>query len=581
MTELRLIPDIRMGKTLEDPSVGEVSGEDVIDFRTRIRRSVLWAAYGDALGWISELTNESGLKRRTQGAPLRRPIKWTRRIGGRFGVTASLPAGCYSDDSQLRLATSRAISSKGFDVEAFSKVELPVWLSYALGGGKSTSAAAANFAKPKVKWFANTYKGWENSGGNGAAMRIQPHVWAARDAADITTFLPDVVRNSVCTHSHPNGILGAVIHALTLAHTIHMGRPPSPDELITAIDVAEEIPNMIQDDFEIASYWQPTFERESGEFNEAWGKAITESREVIRAAGDAAIMSGIDGYTDMIDQLKLRDPARRGSGALTAIAAIGLIWCEPRPEESLSVAANAIGTDTDTIATMAGAILGLMADAEPPIEVLDEHLFRSEADRLWTIANGGKSDGHRYPDLLNWSAPRTRSDALLRESEEKLLVHGLGYAQAMEDPIDSSKDDFKWQWIKLEIGQTLLIKRRRNLLLKSEVTLGMPTSQYSVSPPHDNSETLNFNLSNADKVGANTEHTSGITAEDWLSQSDLISEFEDFVGYLKMVDYLREHRDDDRRVGSAIRRVINKGTDGQISAFLAAVVDCLREPRHS
>ena len=102
--------------------------------KDRIRRSSLWAAYGDALG----------------------------------------------DDTQLRLATGRAIRPDSFDVEAFAKVGLPVWLGCALGAGKSTSAAALNLSKPRTSWFANTFKGWTESGGNGAAMRIQPHVWAAR-----------------------------------------------------------------------------------------------------------------------------------------------------------------------------------------------------------------------------------------------------------------------------------------------------------------------------------------------------------------------------------------------------------------
>ena len=148
--------------------------------RGRIQRAALWAAYGDALGWISELTDSAGLRRRTGGRALTEPVAWKRRIGGRSGVTASLPQGCYSDDTQLRLATSRAIRSDGFDVEAFAKVELPVWLSYGLGGGKSTNAAAAHLALPSSTWWRNRFKGWTQSGGNGAAMRIQPHVWASR-----------------------------------------------------------------------------------------------------------------------------------------------------------------------------------------------------------------------------------------------------------------------------------------------------------------------------------------------------------------------------------------------------------------
>ena len=150
----------------------------------KVKRSALWAAYGDALGWISELTDEKGLKRRTSGASLEKPLKWIRRVGGPAGVNVSLPVGCYSDDSQLRLATCRAIRADGFDVEAFAKVELPVWLSYALGGGKSTSAAASNLVRPRAQWFANTFKDWTKSGGNGAAMRIQPHVWSATSPDD-------------------------------------------------------------------------------------------------------------------------------------------------------------------------------------------------------------------------------------------------------------------------------------------------------------------------------------------------------------------------------------------------------------
>lgn len=55
-----------------------------------------------------------------------------------------LPAGCYSDDTQLRLATSGSILGDAhFDVETFAKVELTIWPSYALGGGRGTKAAAA------------------------------------------------------------------------------------------------------------------------------------------------------------------------------------------------------------------------------------------------------------------------------------------------------------------------------------------------------------------------------------------------------------------------------------------------------
>jgi ADP-ribosylglycohydrolase len=102
-----------------------------------IRRSVLWAAYGDALGFITEMCNESSLLHRTRGkSRITGLIPWVRKVGGEFGIYVELPMGCYSDDTQLRLATSRSIRGDGsFDVETFSKIEIPVWLSYALGAG--------------------------------------------------------------------------------------------------------------------------------------------------------------------------------------------------------------------------------------------------------------------------------------------------------------------------------------------------------------------------------------------------------------------------------------------------------------
>ena len=202
-------PDIfsQQGVAGGDPAIPDPSGP-IGKRRVRTQRAALWAAYGDALGWISEMTDPAGLRRRTGGRPLTEPVAWTRRIGGRSGVTASLPQGCYSDDTQLRLATSRAIRPDGFDVEAFAKVELPVWLSYGLGGGKSTNAAAAHLALPSSAWWRNRFKGWTQSGGNGAAMRIQPHVWASRTPEYAESYLLDVVRNAVCTHSHPTGLLG-------------------------------------------------------------------------------------------------------------------------------------------------------------------------------------------------------------------------------------------------------------------------------------------------------------------------------------------------------------------------------------
>src|ERR1700726_3631681 len=123
--------------------------------QTMVLHSALWAAAGDALGWITELSHgESGVRYRTGANTVTRPVAWVRTIGGRHGPKVELPAGTYSDDTQLRLAVSRSIRGNGsFDVEAFAKIELTVWPTYALGGGLGTKAAASNLARRGVNWF--------------------------------------------------------------------------------------------------------------------------------------------------------------------------------------------------------------------------------------------------------------------------------------------------------------------------------------------------------------------------------------------------------------------------------------------
>ena len=543
MNELELFPDDTNPEAKDAPCNQSVAA-DIVDYGARIRRSALWAAYGDALGWISELTDEAGLMRRTQGKPLSEPVIWKRRVGGRSGITVSLPKGCYSDDSQLRLATCRAIRSDGFDVEAFAKVELPVWLSYALGGGRSTTAAAEHLAKTRSSWFANRFKGWTSSGGNGAAMRIQPHVWAARAPNDPDSFLPDVVRNAICTHSHPTGLMGSVLHSLCVADAVTSGVCPSPSVLGKAIEVAERLPEIMASDVELG-FWRSAFEQKAGSFSDAWSQEVQKARDAARVVASIHTTAA-ECYKAMVNELNLRDPAHRGSGMLTAVAAVALTWYEPRPGVAMRIAANELGTDTDTIATMAGAILGAVADSDPPVDVLDENLFRSEAKRLAEIAAGGAPPNHSYPDLLHWSPPTTRADALVYSDDGRLKVDGLGrISKRLGQPIPGPKRDFMWQWVELESGQTMLIKHRPNIELSNDVD-----HQSLSEPPAVDCQPAKLPVAPSVDVHNNLQ---------------------------EVLTYVEKHIDVDERVGRTLRRVVCKGTPGQIHEFVGKLIDLLRQ----
>ena len=516
---------------------------------------MLWAAYGDALGFISELVDRKGLERRTQGAPLDHLMEWKRRIGGRRGIDVSLPAGCWSDDTQLRMAVSRSIGSHGFDVETFGRVELPVWLSYALGGGRASKAAARNLGKPSALWYANTFTGWTNAGGNGAAMRIQPHVWASPDLDG--GYLLDVIADSVCTHGHPRAIVGACFHAATLAHCVRAGTVPDADICVDiAARVGDEI-QLIEKHSTLGPVWSGLWERETGEhFNDAWRVTVDELHHAIKTAADGAEAADSDdaAYEGIVDRLGLRDRAQQGSGILTTVAAVVLAATASKAHEGVVVAANAVGTDTDTIASMAGALLGACdTAADPPEEPLDSAYLRAEADRLLAVARGEQAHGHRYPDILTWSAPPTQADALVSDNG-RLAVEGLGPATRLEaEPMFTARQDFAWEWVRTDFGQTLLIKRRPELKQRDADNDLLPPPTPHTSP---SCEATKQDVQTSNRPAAKPLDR-GIRVDD-------------------AIKYAKEHIDDDNALGYTVRRVARDGDIAELAALVTALRDDLR-----
>jgi ADP-ribosylglycohydrolase len=434
----------------------------------QVTSSMLWAAWADALGFISELTDAAGLRRRLGGdGELKEPVAWERRVGGRFGVTMPLPAGCYSDDTQLRLATARALSAKGFDVEAFTAVELTLWPAYALGGGRASKAAAAGFAKPNTPWFANFFEGWTNAGGNGAAMRIQPHVWAAPRLDDLG-YLQDVLLNAITTHGHPRALVGAVLHAYSLGLTMTEHQVVRPDRWLEVLDGARAALSMLEGHELISSAWIPSWEKTTGSsFGEAWGETISETRSLLKTArqhvnslADDQTPHG-EAYAAMCQQLGLLDGATRGSGTATVVAALALAAAHPQdPRQCALVACRALGTDTDTIATMAAAIVGAASEVdELPTPLLDLDYLREQAVRLVEVSASRSVEPTRYPDLLTWQPPRSQLEAV-GLVEGKPALAGLALLAPLTEGKAASSRGAQWQWFRSDLGPTFLLKHR-------------------------------------------------------------------------------------------------------------------------
>ena len=277
----------------------------------------------------------------------------------------------------------------------------------------------------------------------------------------------DVIKDSVCTHGHPRAIVGACFHASTLAHCIRTGTAPTMNECDRIAAGLADTLSLIESHSELGGTWVGLWERETSQsFSNAWQITIGELRETIEKATQAiedAEGAG-DTYLSLSKHLGLRVPYQRGSGILTSVAAAFIAAEALDAHEAVLIAANALGTDTDTIATMVGALLGACSDTQwPPDNPLDSRYLLDEAARLVAISRGDQVDRHRYPDILTWLAPQTQADVLVI-NEDHIAVEGLGPVKDPEGQTTwTPRENFGWQWVQTEFGQTLLIKRRPDL----------------------------------------------------------------------------------------------------------------------
>jgi len=438
-------------------------------YESMVISSSQWAAVGDALGWITELAvqGDSSVKYRTGQKKIDSTIPWKRFISGKNGPRVNLKAGTYSDDTQLRLSVCRSIRGDGsFDVEAFSKIEVTVWPAYALGAGIGTKTAANNLSKKSVAWFSNFFQKGEskyiNSGGNGAAMRIQPHVWASKELNNV---LLNVMKDSVVTHGHTHGFCGAIFHAVALFYTLNNKKIPDLEGLRSFVSVIQKIPTLLKSDFQLGSFWMPTWERNTGKsFQEAIDEVCFELEEKIENIIKINDKKGVDLYRAILEELECHIPKYRGSGLRTALAAsiLATVAKEETIESALIWIVNELDIDTDTIGTMFGAIVGALEDRPPEWELQDREYITFEAKRLAKIAYGEKESSFAYPDPSKWNPPANQASAVLK-TINGLSLAGLGELTPISETYEQG--NFIWQWFSMPYGQTVLAKYKKNIEL--------------------------------------------------------------------------------------------------------------------
>jgi len=367
----------------------------------RFINSILLSAIGDALGWITEFEkNKENIQTKYNTTTIDSFYDWEKNVGGRFnGFVDKIKAGSYSDDTQLLLSVARSIDIEGsLDHQYFAKIELPSWLLYARGAGRTIKNAAKKIERKSAQWNSNffTYKAgnktldYKDSGANGAAMRVLPIALANhKDAGKIKE---QIFSNSIVTHGHPRAIAGAILYGFAIDTILKFEKEKFKyEEFLT------EIGKNIEAKFELNFlnkkeyiFWLNKWNKSStSRFEDVYKTTVNEILNLLRKAYEYLQANKETEYA--LKSFGCYSLETKGSGVSTVIAGIYLA-CKffNNPDTAIISAVNSIGTDTDSIAAFTGGLIGaLYSNRIIPAKwskIQDANYLEILAERLYSIS---------------------------------------------------------------------------------------------------------------------------------------------------------------------------------------------------
>lgn len=360
--------------------------------------------FRDALGWPNELRAGNTTKNIKASEQF---IEWYRRSGGRYwSHSEKILPGEYSDDTQMILAVARSIISGNWKSALMNK-ELPFWLEYERGGGNALKESARMLKNRVVPWKSNENRRYFMAGGNGAAMRILPHVISATKNQDLDILISDIIRDSIYTHGHPRAILGASSYAFALHYLMNKNTVLEYGELVKAVIDGAKYWNKLEQNV-LPEEWLILAEKHSGfDYQYIWSNTVSSMIEKLEFIGDSLNKGLLVNDTAVLKHLGCFDEAN-GAGDVAFLSSIFLASkYANNPVLGIKTAAYSVGADTDTIASMTGGLLGMLCGTSwipPKWKLLQDYdCFGNIAEILLAnnMIEASKQITNQYKDQQN------------------------------------------------------------------------------------------------------------------------------------------------------------------------------------
>ncbi|WP_314047875.1 ADP-ribosylglycohydrolase family protein [Selenomonas noxia] len=323
----------------------------------KCKGAMLLTAVGDAMGWPNEPRAKNREARLRQNDFF---VEWTRNCKRPSWHNEKILPGEYSDDTQMTLSVARSIIAGDWE-KFFIEKELPFWLQYERGGGKALLKAARSLRdKHELLWKSANPKDYFRAGGNGAAMRILPHVIASANKVDITALMIDIIKDTLITHGHPRAFLGATCYAFALDYLVKKRNVLEYGELVSSIIEGQQY----WGEFALFNHieeWVATAELQAGfDYAKQWKYDKMNMIEQLYFIEKELKKGLMLNDKQVLASLGCFGKAN-GAGDISVLAAIYLASkYATNPFLGVKVPAFSFHADTDTIASMTGGLLGML-----------------------------------------------------------------------------------------------------------------------------------------------------------------------------------------------------------------------------
>lgn len=461
----------------------------------RLEGALLAAAVGDALGWPNEIPSKRADKAKEDTKIEYGFRRWMRRAGGRYwDHLEAINPGEYSDDTQLMLATARSLLSGGGWFSQFTRQELPAWLLYERGGGKSTRAAARKWGKGIPAWedkdSADLLK-YFASGGNGVAMRVLPHALLQEQSP--TLLREQIFLNGISTHGHPRAILGALLYGYAAQFLGRFnGTLPYGGLIECLLDTSSEwgiLPEVTP-----VQWLSIAQNGTSYPYREEWVKTVGELLDGLQIVKNGIKQGALSVDLTVLSDLGGLDPKINGAGTVTSLASIYFASrYASDPITGILEAAYFTGMDTDTVASMTGGLLGALNGTNWMLPdwdgVQDYDYILHIAHSLSQVKSPDFSESTSPSEL--WSEKQSDKVILdLEKGANSLFISCLGTLNlitVVKHPSGSKKLSAQSFKLQSEQGQTIFIKKLNRIPGTEEVIPEMAV-QSSARPEQKSQE---------------------------------------------------------------------------------------------